>query len=83
MGHSTAEAILFKSIEYFNNQMQAEGKPMQLILDKQHFQLRIGKKKNGKPNVDYPSKSHSETECLGFDAVINHDSRLIITLFEL
>jgi hypothetical protein len=56
MGHSTAEAVLFKSIDYFNTQLQVEGKSMRLVLDKQHFQLRIGKKKNGKPNTDYPSK---------------------------
>lgn len=55
MGHSTAEAILFKSIDYFNIQLNADKKQMSLVMDKEHFSLRIGKKKNGRPNLDYPS----------------------------
>ena len=57
MGHSTVEAILFKSIDFFNSQMQEENKLMRFVQDKQHFHMRIAKKKNGKPNTDYPSKT--------------------------
>lgn len=56
MGHSTLEAILFKSIDHFNTQMQVDNKSMRFVADKAHFQMRIAKKKNGKPNTEYPSK---------------------------
>ncbi len=55
MSHTSVEAIVFKSIEYFNNQLEEEGRPLRFVLDKQHFHMRIAKKKNGKPNTDYPS----------------------------
>jgi hypothetical protein len=57
MGHSTVEAVLFKSIDFFNTQLQKESKCLRFVQDKQHFQMRIAKKKNGKPNSDYPSTS--------------------------
>jgi hypothetical protein len=50
MGHSTLEAVIYKSIDYFNTQFQADRKNLRFIQDKRHFQVRIAKKKNGKPN---------------------------------
>ena len=50
------EAFLFKSIEYYNQQLEELGSPLRFKVDKQHFNMRIAKKKNGKPNTDYPSK---------------------------
>ena len=56
MGYSTAEAIILKSVEYFNSQLAEQGSCLRLAADIQNFYLRIAKKKNGKPNSDYPSK---------------------------
>jgi len=59
MSHTTVEALVFKSIDYFNQQLVEEGRVIRFKGDKQHFNMRIAKKKNGKPNTDYPSKHHS------------------------
>ncbi|CDW87871.1 UNKNOWN [Stylonychia lemnae] len=48
------ETLLMKSIDYFNQQLHEKGSPLKLSTDIQHFQMRIAKKKNGKPNSDYP-----------------------------
>jgi hypothetical protein len=56
MSHTTVEALVFKSIDYFNQQLEEEGRVIRFKGDKQHFNMRIAKKKNGKPNTDYPSK---------------------------
>jgi hypothetical protein len=50
------EALVFKSIDYFNQQLEEQGRAIRFKGDKQHFNIRIAKKKNGKPNTDYPSK---------------------------
>jgi hypothetical protein len=45
-----------KAIDNFNVQFKEEGKQVQLGHDISKFCFRIAKKKNGKPNSDYPSK---------------------------
>ena len=57
MGYSTAEAVLLKSINYFNSVFEEQGSPLRLVDESAFFCLRMAKKKNGKPNCDYPSKS--------------------------
>jgi hypothetical protein len=47
---------LIKSIDHFNQELSEEGSEMKLVLDTGLYSLRIAKKKNGKPNTDYPSK---------------------------
>lgn len=56
MSHTTAEVLVIKSIDYFNQQLEEEGRVIRFKGDKQYFHMRIAKKKNGKPNTDYPSK---------------------------
>jgi hypothetical protein len=48
---------MLKAIDNFNQQLSEKGSAVQLKQDLGLFSLRIGKKKNGKPNWDYPSKS--------------------------
>jgi hypothetical protein len=55
LGTSTAGIILEKSLEYFNKQLETQGSPIRFVVDISHFSMRIAKKKNGKPNTDYPS----------------------------
>jgi hypothetical protein len=59
MSHTTVEALVFKAIDYFNQQLEEEGRAIRFKGDKQHFNMRIAKKKNGKPNTDYPSKKNA------------------------
>jgi hypothetical protein len=33
MGYSTAEAILMKSLEYFNQELQEKGSPLRFVCD--------------------------------------------------
>lgn len=56
MSHTSVEAILFKSIDFFNQKLRDDGRPLHFVQDKYHFHMRIAKKKNGKPNFDYPSR---------------------------
>ena len=64
MSHTTVEGLVFKSIDYFNQQLEEEGRVIRFKSDKQHFNMRIAKKKNGKPNTDYPSKNRFVNEKL-------------------
>ena len=58
MGYCTAESIIHKSIDYFNSKLSEQSSALRLVKeDPKEFHLRIAKKKNGKPNFDYPSKS--------------------------
>ena len=45
MGFSTAESVLLKSIEHFNNEFIKDGSPIRLVSDPQHFYIRMAKKK--------------------------------------
>lgn len=55
--YATGDTLVMKSIDYFNTELKQKVNSLRLIPDIAHFQLRIAKKKNGKPNTDYPSKS--------------------------
>ena len=55
--YTTAEALLLKSVDYFNKQLQEKGCSVSLLdTDVTKFHVRIAKKKSGLPNSDYPSK---------------------------
>jgi len=58
------EALVFKSIDFFNQQLEEQGRAIRFKGDKQHFNIRIAKKKNGKPNTDYPSKFLLRYQCI-------------------
>ncbi|CDW80141.1 UNKNOWN [Stylonychia lemnae] len=58
--YTTAEVLLLKSIDNFNSQLSQKNSAIQLVNDLSKFSLRIGKKKNGKPNSDYPKVDLSQ-----------------------
>ncbi len=66
MGHSTVETVLSKSLDYFNVLLQSEKKGLQFVPQTEPtpeggrdlFIVRMAKKKNGKPNTDFPSKDY-------------------------
>ncbi len=44
------------AIEHFNKMLTEKKHPLKLHTDMNLYSLRIAKKKNGKPNSDYPRK---------------------------
>ena len=51
--------MMMKSITYFNTQFKEQG--LNAYLDDETwepYKLKVGKKKNGRPNSDYPGIQH-------------------------
>eukprot|EP00347_Sterkiella_histriomuscorum_P004699 403359446 len=52
--YASGEILIQKSIDYFNEELKQKGSPLRFIQDLQHYQMRIAKKKNGKPDSGFP-----------------------------
>jgi len=56
----TFEELLNKALEYFNEELERRESDYRLEEAIELYSLRIGKKKNGKPDFDYPSKLRAD-----------------------
>lgn len=52
---STGETLLQKALDHFNDDLKKSGSSLRFdVKEPQNFSIRIAKRKNGKPNSDYP-----------------------------
>lgn len=59
MGHQNMDTLIYKALDHFNTQMQVDNKGLRFNNApdaKESFHIRMSKRKNGKPNTDFPSK---------------------------